>query len=56
MKAQNIWNNDIINDEIKYDEYIISTLIDGMARKGLIKDTIKLISIWLNVYWNVLYV
>ena len=42
-KAQRIWNEDIKDDEIKYDEYLMSSLIDGMSRKGMLKQGMDLI-------------
>ncbi len=39
--AYAIWKMDINKNDIKYDEYITSTLIDGLARKGQLMKAYK---------------
>ena len=34
--ANDIWSNQITDNSIKYDSYIIGTLVDGCARKGFL--------------------
>lgn len=36
--AKEIWENDIKNDNIKYDSFVITSIIDCFSRKGLIKQ------------------
>ena len=36
--AKIIWQNDIENDKIKYDSFVVTSIIDCFSRKGLIKQ------------------
>lgn len=42
-RAQRIWNEDIGHFDIKYDEKIISVLIDSMAKEGQMEEAITLL-------------
>eukprot|EP01083_Nonionella_stella_P112809 332260_1 len=43
MFAKEIWNDDIRNDEIKYDSYVVTSAVDCFARKGLIQEARNII-------------
>ena len=42
-EAMRIWNEDIGDETIKRDEYVMSALLDGMARKGMLAEVMELI-------------
>ena len=37
--AQRIWEHEIGDDAVKYDEFVMTVLLDGMAKKGLLAET-----------------
>eukprot|EP01083_Nonionella_stella_P074791 203004_1 len=41
--AYNIWRLDIRNHDVRYDVYVITTLVDGLSRKGHLLKAYKLI-------------
>ena len=46
--AENIWNNDINDNKIKYDCYVITCLVDCYSRKGLFKKGLEIINKYEN--------
>ena len=43
QQANDIWYNEINNNDIKYNYYLITSLIDGYCKKGLLNDAYNLL-------------
>ena len=42
-EANYVWKNQIDDDEIKYDEYVVTSLINGMSQRGKLKQAYDMI-------------
>ena len=42
-EAQRIWREDICDENVRGDAFVVATLVDGMARKGMLSEALDLV-------------